>query len=154
MTKTTLDLFRSPRIEQFPDGAIIDGEPAPGVLYPDFEARPLPYGKSRKPDVDTFLDEHGNQWVKAGKGTSLWDRDKVMSGKGWLSFKIPEGTLIPPSLLFRHTDYNEYYGANHYQIESAAKIIRSDAMRGALDNLARNAIVRAVELGHGAKVKI
>jgi hypothetical protein len=46
MSKTQVSLFRSVTTEQFPEGTIINEMPAPGVLYPDFEPRILPNGKS------------------------------------------------------------------------------------------------------------
>jgi hypothetical protein len=46
MDKTAVDLFRSVRVEQFPSGTLApDNQPAPEVLYPDFEDRKLPNGK-------------------------------------------------------------------------------------------------------------
>lgn len=42
--------------------------------------------------------------------------------------------------------WRERFQANHYQIESATNTMRSDALRGALENLARNAIVRSIQL--------
>lgn len=143
MSNAEIDLFRSVRIEQFPDGTIIDDKPAPGVLYPDFETRMLSSGKIRQADVVLSKDQ---SMVMAGGGTSLFDRDKVFKSKGWLSFKIPEGTIIPDSLIVRFTGYNKTFAANHYQIECAAKMMRVDAYKGALDNLARNAVVRLIEL--------
>ncbi|WP_036254308.1 hypothetical protein [Methylobacter sp. BBA5.1] len=147
MEETTVDLFRSIRIEQFPRGAIIDTQPAPEILYPDFEPRQLPNGKTRKRDIDSFADQNGDMWVETGGGTSLFDRAKVFQGKSWLSFEIPKGTVIPESLVVRFTGYNKIFDANHYQIESKAKMMRMDSFKGALDNLARNAIVKAIELG-------
>ncbi len=146
MEETKVDLFRAVRIEQFSQGAIIDTQPAPEILYPDFEPRQLPNGKVRKRDIESFADGKGDMWVEAGGGTSLFDRAKVFQGKSWLSFEIPQGTVIPPSLVVRFAGHNKIFDANHYQIESRAKMMRMDAFKGALDNLARNAIVRAVEL--------
>lgn len=74
-------------------------------------------------------------------------RNKVFAGKKWLSFAIPSGTIIPEGIIIRFTDFNKKYQANHYQIESKAGVMRMDAYKGALNNLARNAIVKAVELG-------
>jgi hypothetical protein len=45
----------------------------------------------------------------------------VFKGKSWLSFEIPEGTVVPASLVVRETGYNQRFKANHYQIECAAK---------------------------------
>lgn len=36
-------------------------------------------------------------------------------------------------MIVRFTNYNESFGANHYQIESKAGTMRQDAMKGALD---------------------
>ena len=60
-----------------------------------------------------------------------------------LSFEIPAGTIVPEPLFIRHTGYNRLLEAEHYQIESTNRLTRLDAFKGALDNLARNAVVRA-----------
>lgn len=145
MANTDKALWRSVRKEDFPDGTVTGSDPAPGVLYPDFYARMLPNGSIRQADVVLYRDGLGQEWVKSAGGTSLFDVKGAFKGKSWLSFEIPEGTLIPDSLIVRETGYNPRYKANHYQIECAAKSMRIDAFKGALDNLARNAIVRAVE---------
>ncbi|MGB3749149.1 MAG: hypothetical protein WA961_13175 [Rhodanobacter sp.] len=146
MATTDKALWRSVRKEEFSDGTIIDDDPAPGVLYPDFYARTLPGGSVRQADVVLFRDSLGQDWVKSAGGTSLFDVKSVFKGKSWLSFEIPAGTVIPASLIIRETGYNQRFKANHYQIECAAKSLRIDAFKGALDNLARNAVVRSVEL--------
>lgn len=143
MSKTEVDLFRSVRIEQFPNGTIIEDKPAPEVLYPDFEPRVLPSGKKRKADVSLSKDK---LWVKSGGGTSLFDRDKVFKSKSWLSFEIPKDIVIPDSLIIRFTGFNQVFKANHYQIECLAELMRMDSFKGALDNLARNAVVKSIEL--------
>ena len=144
MSETTnIDLYRSCRIEQFPHGLMRDDEPMPGVLYPDFYAREV-NGQFRQPDVNVDLKE-GMEWVRPGGGTSLFDRPGVLKGPNWLSFAIPDGTPIPDSLVVKNTGYNKQRKATHYQIE-AKQMITKEAMMGALDNFARNAIARSVEL--------
>ncbi len=143
MSENQLNLYRSVRIEQFPEGTIIDGKPAPEILHPDFEPRTLPSGKTRKADVKLSEDK---LWVKSGGGTSLFDRANVFKSKGWLSFEIPKGTIIPGSLTVKFTGYNPTFDADHYQIESLANLMRVDAYKGALDNLARNALLKSIEL--------
>ncbi len=143
MAGTQLDLFRSVRVEAFPDGTVIDGKPAPELLYPDFEPRLLPSGKTRNADVKLSGDR---RWVLAGGGTSLFDRPSVFKSNRWLAFAIPAGTEVPESLAVRHTGHNPAFMADHYQIESRASRMRLDAYKGALDNLARNAVVRALEI--------
>jgi hypothetical protein len=146
MATTSLDLFRSVNTEQFPNGTMSGDKPAPSILYPDFEDRVLRSGKIRLRDVTPFL-EDGETWVPHLKGTSLFDRKDVFKpAKFWLNFTIPEGTKMPGSLIIRNTGYNETYKATHYQIESRARKMRLDSYKGALDNLARNAVERAIEL--------
>jgi hypothetical protein len=115
---------------------------------PDFEPRVLPNGKVRAADVELSGDK---QWVKAGGGTSLFDRPGVFKWRGWLSFDLPAGTVVPDSLIVRHTGYNKAFQADHYQIESRTEQMRLDAYKGALDNLARNAIVRAIQVANGPR---
>ncbi len=148
MEKTLLNLYRSLHKGNFPDGPVLNqSQPAPEILYPDFDKRTLPNGNVRNPDVETEADKNGVRWVKSGGGTSLFDKPKLFPEKTWWSFEIPEGTVVPESLKIIFTKYNQRFDANHYQIESKADMMRLDAFKGALDNLARNAITRAVELG-------
>ncbi|MGJ0428131.1 hypothetical protein [Methylobacter sp.] len=146
MSTTDLDLYRSIRIEQFPDGVFDGKDPAPGVLYPDFYEKDLGNGNVRPPDVE-IRKENGVEYVLAGGGTSLFDRPGVFTKEGWLSFEIPNGTIIPDSLIVKNDGWRKRFKATHYQIESRAGRMTKQAMEGALDNFARNAIVRAVELG-------
>ncbi len=143
---TEKNLYRSIRVEQFPQGAIIESQPAPEILYPDFQERPLPGGKMRKPDTKPMLGSDGNLWVKTGYGTSLFDRQGLFKGKGWLNFTIPHGTEVPDSLQIRHTDFNLKFQSDHYQIEPRARMMLLESYKGALDNLARAALARTVEL--------
>ena len=147
MAETTTDLWRSVREEDFANGVIINDQPAPGVLFPDFYKRTLPNGKDRNPDVVLEPDGNGVEWVQPGRGTSLFDSVKPLSGKSWLKFKIPGGTAIDGSLTVRFTGYNKIFKANHYQIECINPMTIT-AYKGALDNLARSAIARLVQLAH------
>lgn len=149
--KTQLDLFRSIRKGSagFEQGPVVDDKAVTGVLYPDFEARDIGGGKMRDPDVETFQGEGGARMVRSGGGTSLFDKAFALPGgtRSWYNFKIPVDTVIPDSLIVRFTGRNDRFKADHYQIESKAGTMRVDAMKGALDNMARNAIVRLIELG-------
>jgi hypothetical protein len=150
--KTTLDLFRSihKKTAGFEKGLIVDDKAVTGVLYPDFESRELGGGRTRAADVDTFIGEAGVTMVRTGGGTSLFNKAFVLTGgtKIWHNFTIPKDTIIPDSLKVRFTNTNVKFKADHYQIEIKAGTMSVDAMKGALDNLARNAIVRQVELGN------
>jgi len=148
--KTQVDLYRSIHhtAPGYGDGTIVDGRAVQGVLYPDFEPRPISKKRIRPADLTTY-DDNGVKMVRNDGGTSLFDKPYVLPGGAavWHSFKIPADTPIPDSLVVRFTNYNEDFGANHYQIESKAGTMRQDTMKGALDNLARNAIVRLIQLG-------
>lgn len=87
-----------------------------------------------------------NGVVQTGGGTSMFDKQNIFGTKYWCCFEIPDGTVVPPELLLTGPKFNSGYGANHYQIE-ARIALRLDVFKNALDNLARNAIVRACELG-------
>lgn len=159
MATTDVSLWRAVRKEAFADGTIVDGHAVAGVLYPDFEERQI--GRkvkgvmtytTRAPDLaptkgkpsdgeDATLD-----YVNPGGGTSLFDKADVFGGasKGWFSFKIPDGTSIPDSILVKNDGRREERDATHYQLEPLTRM-RVDAYKGALDNLARNAIARSVE---------
>ena len=143
--QTSVDLYRSCRIEQFPNGVLEGLDPAPGILDPDFYPKPLEGGGSRAADVQVDKID-GVEWVRSGGGTSLFDRPGVFTKPGWLSFEIPEGTPIPDSLVVVNTGYNKRFKATHYQIESKAGMMAKEAMQGALGNFARSAIARSVEL--------
>ena len=144
MADTECDLWRSVRAQDFADGTILtDGQPAPGVLYPDFYPREIKPDKFRAPDVDIYT-SGGVEWVQPGGGTSLFDRQGVFSGADWASFKIPQGTVIPASLLIVATGENKRLKAFHYQIECNRVPMTLEAYKGALDNLARNAIVQLI----------
>jgi hypothetical protein len=149
--KTSRDLFRSihKSTAGYDDGPIVDGKAVAGVLYPDFAPRRVSATKSRPADVDTFKGTGGVLMVRSGGGTSLFDKPYVLPGgtKNWHNFKIPKDTLIPDSLVVIFTGHNKTFNADHWQIESRAGSMAVDAMKGALDNLARNAVVRLVEIG-------
>lgn len=144
MSKTQVSLFRSVTTEQFPEGTIINEMPAPGVLYPDFEPRILPNGTMRRADVSLSKDK---LWVKPGGGTSLFDRDKVFKSKKWQTFPIPKETIIPESLTVRFTRHNKQFNADHYQIE-CNNPMQIQSFKGALDNFARNAVVKFIEMAN------
>jgi Tse2 ADP-ribosyltransferase toxins len=146
MATTTAHLFRSVRKEEFPDGVIVDDHAVEGVLYPAFEdkqydvvVRGVADTRTRRADTKP-VPYGGGMVVSPGKGTSLFDKDRAFGTKNWWYFKIPDGTIIPPSIQVRHTGYNDVYDAEHYQIEPAAGRMPVVAYKGALDNLARNAI--------------
>jgi hypothetical protein len=151
---TPLDLFRSihKTTPGYDAGPIVDGVAVAGVLYPDFEPRQIGKNKFRAADLTAFDGEGGVRMVRNDGGTSLFDKPDVLPGgaRNWHSFKIPKDTVIPQSLTVRFTGHNRTFGADHWQIESKAGTMAMDAMKGALDNLARNAIVRLVELGEAA----
>ena len=154
MPKTTLDLYRSIRKDDFPDGPIVDDHAVAGVLYPTFESttyvikrRGQEETRTRRADVTPYTHK-GERVIDPGGGTSLFDRSNTFGRAHWWYFKIPEGTVIPDSLKIRYTGRNEVYDADHYQIEAAANRMRVTDYKGALDNLARNAVVKLCQDAH------
>lgn len=146
MPTTDLALFRSVRKEDFTEGVIVDDHAVGGVLYPSFEEKVIETGSGRnakttvrKADVTPYR-HRDEEVVDPGGGTSLFDRENVFGPKYWLYFTIPRGTVIPESLRIRHTGRNDRYSAEHYQIEASARYMPVTAYKGALDNLARNAV--------------
>jgi hypothetical protein len=146
--KTEIYLYRFLHVDQFPEGGLIGKNPVTGALYPDFERRMLPNGSMRPADVR--LTKDGKSVVNNG-GTSLFDKDKLFSRKTWSSFHLPDGTVVPESLRIKYTGKNERFDADHYQIHCAEGTMPIESFKGALDNLARNAVVRFNELAKGAK---
>jgi Tse2 ADP-ribosyltransferase toxins len=77
-----------------PQGTFANGEPAPGVLIPDFAPCSLPSGTTRDPDVRQFRGDDGPDWITNEGGTSLFDRDGVFAPNQWATFKIPKGMVV------------------------------------------------------------
>jgi hypothetical protein len=159
MTGTTaLALYRSVRKEDFPGGVVVGRSAVAGVLYPSFEPKSYEVKKGGKVQTRTRaadvvpVEREGEQVVyPESGGTSLFDKklERVFLEKFWLFFVIPAGTEIPGSLRIRHTGRNTDYQAEHYQIEAASGRMTIGQYKGALDNLARNAVVKAYEGAHG-----
>jgi len=141
MSSTKVNMWRSVRIEDFPDGIITNGKAVTGVLYPDFEPRLITGGKRkgqyRDPDVVI-----SDGCISKGGGTSLFDKPGVFPPKYWDEFQVPKDTVIPNSLILTGPKYNKQFNADHYQIEVRSGKMTIEAFKGALDNFARNAIVQ------------
>lgn len=151
MTTTEIHLYRSVRKDDFPAGVIVDDHAVTGVLYPSFKdstyqtvVRGKTETKTRRADVYPYS-HLGDEVIDPGKGASLFDKANCFGTKHWWYFKIPKGTIIPDSLRIRYTGYNDTYNADHYQIEAASQRMPVETYKGALDNLARNAIVKLYE---------
>jgi hypothetical protein len=165
MTTTDTALYRSLHKDEWPDDKdlIVDNVPAIGILYPDFEEKVIirkdkRTGEDKRtvraPDVQLGYDSKTREtMVKSGGGTSLWDKANVLRGPWWRSFTIPSGTIVPDSLVVRKTHYDKEKDATHYQIEVRMGEMAITGYKGALDNLARNAVVRAIELSKGVKTE-
>lgn len=147
MAKIQEDLYRSVRKDEFIDGVITsDGEAVPGLLHGDIDSRTVVVRGNRAVRQDWRRDAQG--YFKTGHGTSLWDKRGVFGHSNWHYFRLPEGAVVPASLKLAKGKWNDKYQATHWQIEVAnGGELRVDALRGALDSLARNCIVRANELG-------
>jgi hypothetical protein len=141
MSSAKDNMWRSVRHEDFPDGVVNDGKAALGVLYPDFEPKLITGGrrKGQYRDPDVVVKDG---CVSTGGGTSLFNKKGVFPPKYWEEFHIPISTVIPDSLVLTGPKYNKVFDADHYQIEVRCGKMTIEAFKGALDNLARNAIVQ------------
>lgn len=130
-------------------GPIVDGAAAAGVLHPDFEPRQISKTRTRPADVTTFEGEGGAKMVRSDGGTSLFDKAQVLPGspETWHRFKLPPATVIPASLKIGFSGHNKTFDADHRQMKRVAGAVAMDAMKGALDNPARNAVVGLIALG-------
>lgn len=147
MAVTTKRLYRSVRKDEFNNGVLTeDGEAMQGILHGDIDPRKITKDNVTTIRQDWRSDKSG--YFKKGHGTSLWDERGVFGTHNWHYFTLPEGTIIPGSLKVVVGNWSDKYQATHWQIEVAnGGKLQADALRGALDNLARNCIVRAKELG-------
>jgi hypothetical protein len=145
MPNTTTELYRSVQQKDFRNGVIVDGKAVTGVLYPSFEDKTYKSKgewKTRRADIYPYIDK-GEKFVGTEGGTSLFDVCGCFGHVYWFYFTIPKGTVIPDSLKVRNTGFNQTYGATHYQIEASNPMTLA-AFKGALDNLARNAVVKSL----------
>lgn len=121
-----------------------------GILHGDIDPRTVMAAGRSTIRQDWRRD--GSGCFKTGHGTSLWDKKGVFGSANWHYFMLPEGTVIPDSLKLVEGRWSDKYKATHWQIEVAnGGELKADALRGALDNLARNCIARSVELGISLK---
>lgn len=147
MAKVEKHLYRSVRKDEFADGVLTDdGEAMEGILHGDIDPRTVIVRGKQTTRQDWRRGLGG--YFNTGHGTSLWDKKGVFGYPNWHYFMLPEGTVIPDTLKLVKGNWSDKYQATHWQIEVAnGGQLKADALRGALDNLARNCVVRAVELG-------
>jgi hypothetical protein len=147
MAEIEKHLYRSVRKDDFTGGVLTpDGDAAQGILYGDIDPRTLTVRGVETTRQDWRRGPGG--YFKTGHGTSLWDERGVFGSQHWHYFTLPKGTVIPPSLKLVEGNRSDKFQATHWQIEVAnGGELRADALKGALDNLARNCVVQAVRLG-------
>lgn len=153
MPDTTVELYRSVRKEDFPDGVVVNDFAVAGVLFPSFadstyqiKQGTKTVSRTRSADIRPYPHQ-GQSVVSAGGGTSLFDKANVFGKKYWHCFTIPKDTPIPASLQVIFTGRNATYDADHYQIEPLNRMTLQ-AFKDALDNLARAAVTKLVEAAH------
>jgi hypothetical protein len=148
MAKIPKHLYRSVRKDDFTEGVLTeDGEAMAGILHGDIDPRTMTDRQGRSTIRQDWRRGPGG-YFKTGHGTSLWDKRGVFDFKYWHYFTLPEGTVIPASLKLVEGNWSDKYQATHWQIEVAnGGTLQADALRGALDNLARNCVVQARALG-------
>ena len=154
MARTSANLYRA-----IIDGTFTavreedEGRPVEGILYPRIEA-------------ETHFDTAGREWTRRAEmtvycveedcvvqtdgGTVLFDMVGWFGYVGWRYFELPAGTVLPDSLTIRRSARiscsrtGVLQGRRHMIVPVARLTLQ--AYRAALDNLARNAIVRQIEL--------
>lgn len=153
MAATESDLYRA-----IPDGSVsgplvADGYPAPGVLYPRFEEASYfdRAGVERTAPAEVaMVNLTTGREVTTGGGTGMFDVDGWYGHGDWRYFQVPDGTECPDSLKIRRepgrrTNKAGTASGRFYQIEPRTRMT-VEAYKGALDNLARAAVVRQVML--------
>jgi len=158
MHYTDTDLYRGIKNGTFHDDVfVVDEAAVPGLLYPRFKATSYIDRSGQEqvspPDV-TVVSAPGGDQVEAGGGTSMFTVDGWFGFSEWKYFHVPEGTEYPASLLFikkgkskRKNKAGDRTGY-HYQIEPRNRMT-VEAYKGALDNFARNAVVKQIALAKG-----
>lgn len=125
------------------------------LLYPDYEGFTRRDGSRREPDVTRARDENGDIWVcgiqdtnssteryliSAHEGVSLSQNSGKFGFSMWYYFLLTKGTTVPECFDITQTGHD----TSHYSIRLKNRM-RQDAYEGALDNLARSALAKAVE---------
>lgn len=159
MSTTTTNLYRAIKNGTFADDKFVeDDKPVPGLLYPRFETTAYIDGSGNtqfsNADVTVHNLSTGDE-VDAGGGTSMFDVNGWFGFGYWKYFHVPNGTEYPDNLVIKRgkskrknkTGSREGY---HYQIEPKTRMT-VEAYKGALDNFARNAIVKQVQNAKGIK---
>jgi hypothetical protein len=156
MPGLTLDLFRSCKRNGKKANDIAKDYTGTGSLYPDYAGFTRKDLSFRAPDVTTF-DKDEETWIRGVDDINPDDKKKYISpnegvslsnaagkfGYGiWYYFLLPTGTEIPAGLDVKQTGRD----AGHYSIRCRNAMTKT-AYEGALDNVARSAIVKSVELG-------
>lgn len=159
MGDLTLDLYRSCKRNRRKDSQIeqsFNNNHGAGSLYPDYTGFLRKDNTFRAPDVTTFTDDTATEWIRGvndidpktgrryvspNEGVSLSTTPGKFGYTLWFYFLLPQGTPIPDSLDVIQTGRDQ----SHYSIR-CKNMLRKDAYQGALDNLARSAIAKAVEL--------
>lgn len=159
MTDLDIDLYRAcKKNRRCSDDLLQAFEETQGatLLYPDYEGFSRKDGSRREPDVSRVKDPAGDNWIlgfnDVNKATG---RPMISSNEGvsiskdagkfgysmWYYFLLPKGTSIPECFDIAQTGHD----LNHYSIRLKNRM-RQDAYEGALNNLARAALAKAVEL--------
>lgn len=161
MDKLELDLYRACKrnrrdVETILTDFDANESAGAGSLYPDYQGFTRKDGSFRAPDVTSFTNSSGVAWVQgikdinpntgkpyidANEGVSLNSEAGKFGYAMWFYFQLPEGTPIPACLDVKQTGSDK----NHYSIR-CKNLMTKEAYEGALNSLARAALVRAIEL--------
>ena len=148
MAETRCHLFRAVRNGTFAGELVNDGAPVGGLLYPSFVDRDVrdSLGQTQKSRAEVTVEVGANgPEISPGGSISVQDKPGWFGNANWRYFHIPEGTSIPESLVIsigREAKWNSTHSvmARQSRIEARTRMTLA-AMMGALDNLARSAVV-------------
>lgn len=162
MATTESNLFRALKGDDFAGAFQVDGIAADGLLYPRFVATTYTThdNQEKTSQADVFFQDNpdtGASEVHPGGGTSLFDVEGWFGFAEWRYFQIPRGTEFSDGLLLRKSKSRRKNKAKtlsglHYQIEPKNPMT-ADALKGALDTFARNAVVRSIQLSKAKDTK-
>jgi hypothetical protein len=137
---------------------VVEEEAVLGLLYPRFQATTFVDKNGRlqssQADVTVYELPAGDE-VASGGGTSMFSVDGWFGFADWKYFHVPEGTEYPASLFIKMGRSKRRIKAGdregfHHQIEPKNRMTVV-AYKGALDNFARNAIVKQIALAKSAR---
>lgn len=154
MPQTDINLYRALHKDGITPPFVVSGEPKEALLEPRWtDTSYFAGGQERTSRADVTYATNpttGEREVQPGGGTSMHDAEGMLGFGFFKYFHVPAGTEYPENLVITGGGERKWNRAGtvraaHYQFEPRVPMT-VDALKGALDNFARNAVVRQVAL--------